>query len=174
LSQQPLIIQLYAGTRPDGEPVYEKVAVIAAAEAESAQDAGVSVGGSYQLLHSPGFVRGLARGDSFTLISSKAGSFEVTQRSGNLAVRVYSKMPSQSLDAALTPQVNQLDGRRDVMSENLLVYSIGVTAGFEAIEAVFDQALSGSADASWNYGNVYDEHTGQALNWWLRKPAPAS
>ena len=171
LDQQPLIIQLYAGTRPDGEPVYEKVAAVAADDVTAAAGLEPMAGGSYQLLHSPGFVRGVARGDIVTLASLKAGSFEVTRHSGNLAVRVYCTIPAQSLDVALTPQVNQLDGRRDVMSDHLLVYSIAVGAGFEAIESIFDQGLSGSADASWNYGNVYDEHTGIPLNWWLKKPA---
>ena len=165
MNQKPSIVQLYAGTRPDGEPIYEKVAVVEAS-AEGSNEAGER----YQLLHSPGFVRGIARGDRFELISRKAGSFKVTWRSGNLAIRVYTRMPSQSLDAVLTPQVNQLQGRRDVMSDFLLVYSIGLEAGFEAIESVFDQALEGTPDASWNYGNVYDEFSGDPLNWWLRKP----
>lgn len=170
MSQQPLIIQLYAGTRPDGEPVYEKVAVLAMADLPNAEQDNTAVANGYQLLHSPGFLRGIARGDQFVLISREAGTFKVTRRSGNLAVRVYTRMPSQALDTVLTPQVSQLNGRRDVMSERLLVYSIGLEGGFEAIEAIFDEAVSGSADASWNYGNVYDEYTGEALNWWLRKP----
>lgn len=165
MNQKPSILQLYAGTRADGEPIYEKVAVL-----QASSDSPEEAGKSYQLLHSPGFVRGLARGDYFELISRQAGSFKVTWRSGNLAIRVYTRMPSQSLDSVLTPQVDQLQGRRDVMSDFLLVYSIGLEAGFEAIESVFDQAIDGSADASWNYGNVYDEFSGEPLNWWLRKP----
>ena len=87
MSQQPTILQLYAGTRPDGEPVYEKVAV----QSVSADEAAGVAGDAYQLLHSPGFVRGLARGDVFKLVSRDAGAFQVIRRSGNLAVRVYSK-----------------------------------------------------------------------------------
>jgi hypothetical protein len=161
--KQPLIksriIQLYAGTRPDGEPVVEKVAV------RQGED------GSYLMLHSPAFVRGLARGDSIELVSKRAGTFTVLRRAGNIAVRVYCKSDSAVLDAALTPHVTQFDGRRDIKSEHLLVYSIPVQAGFDSIESVFDQQLSGSADASWSYGNVYDEHSGEPMQWWQQAPA---
>jgi len=158
--RQPTIIQLYAGTRHDGEPVVEKVAV------READD------GSYQMLHSPAFVRGLARGDSLEWVSQRAGTFKVLHRAGNLAVRVYCKSDAAVLDAALTPHVTQLEGRRDIKSDHLLVYSIPVEAGFDSIEEVFDQQLSGNADASWSYGNVYDEHSGEPLQWWQQKPDP--
>ncbi len=154
MTNQTSILQLYAGTRGDGEPVVEKVAVRRNGD------------GSYCLLHSPAFVRGLASGDSFELVSERAGTFKVAKRAGNLAVRVYCKTAVDVLDAALTPQVTQLDGRRDIKSGYLLVYSIPVAAGFDSIEAIFDRAISGSADASWSYGNVYDEHTGEPMQWW--------
>jgi hypothetical protein len=156
---QHSILQLYAGTRADGEPVFEKVAV-------RNQDPGI-----YLLLHSPAFVRGLARGDQFELISRRSGRFKVLRRAGNIAVRVYCKTDSAMLDATLTPQVTQLEGRRDVKSLYLLVYSLPVQAGFDSIESVFDQVISGSADANWNYGNVYDEHSGEPLLWWQQTPA---
>jgi hypothetical protein len=159
VDQQHSIIQLYAGTRPDGEPVFEKLAVRSIAT------------NHYLMLHSPGFVRGVARGDTVELLSERAGTFQVVQRGGNLAVRVYCRNAAAVLDAALTPQVTQLEGRRDVKATHLLVYSIPVEAGFESVESVFDQAIGGSADASWAYGNVYDEHGGEPLNWWLSAPA---
>jgi hypothetical protein len=160
LTDPASILQLYAGTRGDGEPVVEKVAVRSNGDA------------SYCLLHSPAFVRGLARGDSFELVSERAGTFKVTRRAGNVAVRVYCKTAVEVLDAALTPQVSQLEGRRDIKSRYLLVYSIPVAAGFDSIEAIFDQAISGSADASWSYGNVYDEHTGEPMQWWQQPSNP--
>jgi hypothetical protein len=156
---QSRIIQLYAGIRPDGEPVVERVAV------RNNED------GSYLMLHSPAFVRGLARGDGFELTSKRAGTFKVLRRAGNIAVRVYCKSDSALLDAVLTPHVTQLEGRRDIKSGHLLVYSIPVQAGFESIESVFDQQLSGSADASWSYGNVYDEHSGEPMQWWQQAAA---
>ncbi len=159
VDQQHSIIELYAGTRADGEPVYEKLAVRRADNDR------------YLLLHSPGFVRGVARGDTIELLSKRAGTFKVLRRGGNIAVRVYSRTDSAVLDAALTPQVTQLEGRRDVNAPKLLVYSLPIEAGFDSVESVFDQAISGSSDASWSYGNVYDEHSGEPLNWWLQAPA---
>lgn len=152
---QHSIIQLYAGIRPDGEQVYEKVA--ARLEGDN----------RYRVLHSPGFVHGLARGDAFTLTAGQQGAFSVTERSGNLAVRVYSRVPAAVWDSVLTPQVVQLEGLRDILADRLLVYTLPLAAGFDSIESVFDQALSGSADATWSYGNVYDERSGEPLNWWL-------
>ncbi len=160
MTDQASILQLYAGTRGDGEPVVEKVAV------RRNDD------GSYRLLHSPAFVRGLAGGDSFVMVSERAGTFKVSKRAGNIAVRVYCKTSVDALDTALTPQVSQLDGRRDIKSQYLLVYSIPVAAGFDSIEAIFDQVVSGSADASWSYGNVYDEHTGEPMQWWQQPSNP--
>lgn len=159
MEQEHAVLQLYAGTRPDGEPVYEKAAV------RALPDAG------YLLLHSPGFIRGIARGDTIALVSERAGTFKVLSRGGNLAVRVYCRGEAEFPDTILTPQVTQLEGRRDIKSAHLLVYSIPAKAGFEAIESIFDEALSGSPDNSWAYGNVYDEHSGQPLNWWLKAAA---
>jgi hypothetical protein len=42
--------------------------------------------------------------------------------------------------------------------------------GFDSIEQVFDSVISGSADASWSYGNVYDEHSGEPMQWWQSAP----
>lgn len=159
MSQEHSIIQLFAGTRNDGEAVYEKVAVRHLDN------------GNYQMLHSPGFAAGLARGDEFRL-DGDGGRFDVLVRSGNLAVRVYSKVPVDTLDAVLTPAVSQLEGRRDIKSDNLLVYSLPLEAGFDAVEDVFNQAVSGSADLTWSYGNVYDSDNGEPLNWWLNQPQP--
>ena len=153
------IIQLYAGIRSDGECVYEKVA--ARLEGDDC----------YRALHSPGFVHGLARGDIFALTAERAGAFVVLERSGNLAVRVYSRVPAAVWDGALTPQVTQLEGLRDILADRLLVYTLPLAAGFETIESTFDQALSGSADALWRYGNVYHEISGEPLEWWLAASA---
>lgn len=162
MEQQHAIVQLYAGTRPDGEPVYEKVAV-----------RGLEQQGHYLLLHSPGFVRGVARGDVIAMDSQRAGTFTVVRRGGNLALRVYCRGDAEVLDTVLTPQVTQLEGRRDIKAAHLLVYSIPVQAEFKSVEAVFDQATSGSDEANWAYGNVYDERSGEPLNWWLQAPTAA-
>lgn len=157
MSQDHSIIQLFAGTRNDGEPVFEKVAV---SHLEN---------GGYIMLHSPAFASGIARGDHFSLDDNQ-GRFSVQVRSGTLAVRVYSKAPVDNLDAVLTPTITQLEGRRDIKAAHVLVYSLPLEAGFEAIEQAFDEATGGSPDLSWSYGNVYDTQTGKPLDWWLATP----
>jgi hypothetical protein len=125
--------------------------------------------GGYEALHAPGFVRGLARGDHFQLESTRPGAFRVTWHSGNLAVRVYSRVSAALFDPVLTPMVAQLEGRRDILAERVLAYSLPLAAGFDNIETLFDEALDGNPDAQWSYGNVYDVNSGEPLNWW-RKP----
>ncbi|MGY8788932.1 MAG: DUF4265 domain-containing protein, partial [Pseudomonadales bacterium] len=65
--------------------------------------------GTYELLHSPLFVRDLAAGDVFSCEDDNPASYTVIKRSGKLAVRVFSKENPAALDAALTPDVEKLD-----------------------------------------------------------------
>ena len=122
----------------------------------------------YRLLHSPGFVQGIAAGDEFRLLD-EIGRFEVTHRSGNLVIQVFSDEPVVSFEPELTEQVNALGGWRDGGIERGVVFSIPVDVGFSAVEQLFDGLASRWAVAgfTWVYGNVYDPVDGiTPLNWW--------
>ncbi len=146
------IIELFAGSNAAGEPVVERLQVKPSAE------------GRCQLVKSPAFVRGIASGDILQF-DTQSKQFEVKQRSGNLCVRVFSKSDTGALAGALTAELEKLGGELDIETPRMLVYSIHVSCGFQAIEAILAEHMS--ADTAWTYGNVYDPNDGTTpLNWW--------
>lgn len=121
--------------------------------------------GIYRLLRSPAFVQGIAAGDEFRL-TSEDGAFEVTRRSGNLAVQLVSAGPVAPLRGELAERAARLGGRLDRELERALVFRIPVTAGFAAIEAVFDGWVAEHPDWEWSFVNVYDPADGTTpLGW---------
>lgn len=149
-------IDLFAGTRPDGETVAEKVQVKQLEE------------GEYMLVRSPCFVKGLASGDKIAF-DEKDNSFELKTHSGNLCVRVFSRDGVTRLAADLTPQVEKLGGSLDYENERMLVYSIHVSCGFKGIETLFNDHIDEDDHQLWLYGNVYDPEDGVTpLNWWQK------
>ncbi|MBB5211689.1 DUF4265 domain-containing protein [Microbulbifer hydrolyticus] len=150
------IIELFAGTNPDGEPVVERMQVR------------VNEDDSVQLVRSPAFIKGIASGDTIKVDRQdpEKPSFELIKRSGNLAVRVFCRGDSTKLSDQLTPQLEKLGGELDMESPRLLVYSIHVSCGFAEIEQILNSVCDG-ANSVWYYGNVYDPVDGQTpLNWW--------
>lgn len=145
----PLLIE-----HRQGEPLKEPV---------HAEELG---GGLFRLLHSPGFVQGIAAGDEFRL-SGEDGTFEVTQRGGNLAVQVFSAEPVAALRAELAERVARLGGSLDGSVERGLVFTVPVSIGFPAVEAVFNRWVAEHPGWEWYFGNVYDPADGVTpLNWW--------
>lgn len=124
-------------------------------------------GGEYLLLFSPGLVLGLAAGDRFRLLDSE-GRFEGTRRGGNLAVQVFSERPLGKQREGLVASVVQLGGKLDgEFQDRGLVFTIPVSAGFPAVEAVFNTFVAETPGTEWFYGNVYDPSDGVTpLNWW--------
>jgi len=126
--------------------------------------------GRYRLLASPGFVEGLAADDEFELDPDAPLGHRVVRRGGNLCVWFYhSEALSES--SAVTADVRRiaesLGGRLDGGYSRMLVLTIPLAAGFDAVARVFDDAVRRHAAASWLYGNVYDPADGVTpLNWW--------
>lgn len=148
-------IELLAGYDTADKPVLEQLQVRLTRE------------GNYQLVRSPAFVRGLASGDIIKLDPERK-QFEIVQRSGNLAIVVYGRGNIIALSEALTPELEKMGGSLDTETQRMLVYSIHVSLGFQAIEALLDKHLKAAGDAIWQYGNVYDPADGQTpLNWWV-------
>ncbi len=146
------IIELFAGIGADGQPVAERLQVL------------INDDNSCQLVKSPAFVKGLAAGD---VIKLEPGSdeFTILKRSGNLAIRVYTRDDSSELVDELSPPLEKLGGELDIETPRLLVYSIHVSCGFQQIERILDSVASD--EVMWTYGNVYDPQDGQTpLNWW--------
>ena len=153
-------IELIAGQHPNGEFIVERLLV-----SPQQQD------NSYQLLKSPVFVRGIARADVIQQLEEPKGAFKILQHGGNLCIRLFSKTaftePKQeALEQSLTAAIEKLGGDLDVREERVLVYSIHVSCGFNEIETILNETLTGVEDMSWFYGNVYDPESGEPLNWW--------
>ncbi|MCP8899736.1 DUF4265 domain-containing protein [Gilvimarinus xylanilyticus] len=145
-------IELFAGLKPDGQPMVERLAVK------------VLPDDTVQLVRSPAFVKGLAGGDIIKAEPDKR-EFEIVQHSGNLSVRVYSKTDTGALADQLNGPVAKLGGELDFETPRMLIYTIHVSCGFTAIENVFNPI--NSENAMWLYGNVYDPADGVTpLNWW--------
>lgn len=154
-------IKLVAGEQSDGCPVMESILAV---EPET---------GQFQLLKSPAFVRGLARGDLIQY-DSASGVHTVLKRSGNLSIRVFAKTNIEALTGRIVPEWEKLGGELDFSNERMLILSIHVSCGFTAIENVLNRAVGDDQDAAWMYGNVYRLENGELvpLNWWqdLLKP----
>lgn len=149
------VIELFAGLGPDGKPIVEQLQV------RELDD------GTFQLVQSPAFAKGLASGDLVKMLSDTR-EFELVQRSGNLSIRVFSRTDIQSLADNLTPELEKLGGELDRETARMLVYSIHVSCGFSAIETVLNEYVGRDGQSAWMYGNVYDPADGETpLNWWL-------
>jgi hypothetical protein len=148
------VIELFAGHRPDGQTVVERLPVK------------VLEDDSCQLVKSPAFVPGLASGDQIRLKEDKS-QFELIKRSGNLAIRVFAYEGLDEIAEDLTAELEKLGGSQDTETERMLVFSIHVSCGFGAIEDILNRHCNSIEDCLWTYGNVYDPNDGQTpLNWW--------
>ncbi len=124
----------------------------------------------YRLVHSPGFVEGLAAGDEFQLSDAHEQGYIVLHRSGTLCVwfffpqTVDEQMPQVQ---ALRKQVEAVGGYLDGGFRSLVIFNIPVSVGFTTTEALFDHAVEQHEGAEWLYSNVYDYQDGETLlNWW--------
>lgn len=123
-------------------------------------------GGAYLILTSPHFVYGLAAGDEIEL-EETGGYFQVLSRGGNLSVRVFAEAPlAEAFDVLVGEVEAVLAGRVDGRLAKAAVFTIAAAAGFDEIEAVFNDFIDQVGGTVWEYGNVYDGE-GEPLEWWL-------
>jgi hypothetical protein len=149
------LIRVVAGKNAVGETVLEEV---------PAYRCGLS---RFRLAGSPGLAQGAAAGDEIELRDD--GTFEVAERGGNLAIQV---LTGQAFDAPsigdLAAQLEELGGRLDGgHGGRLRVFTVPVSAGFDAIETVMDAFVERHREVEWYFANVYDPLDGVTpLNWW--------
>jgi hypothetical protein len=154
--QRFVLLQLQAGKDSKGQQVLEQ---LKARVLEKESD--------FEILQTPLLVRNLAKGDVIAIWPHSQDAYTLIQRSGNLAIRVFSKTSLDKLELLLTPEVEKLDGSPDLKTPRALSYSLHVNLGFAVIEALFDNVMASFADTVWYYGNVYDPQDGLTpLNWW--------
>lgn len=147
------VIEVFAGSRPDGSPVVERLQV-------KESDDGLV------LTRSPAFIKGVAKGDLIAF-NEEDHSFELKQRAGNVCVRVMGRHGIAELSEDLTPEIEKAGGELDVETDRMLVYSIHVSCGFQKIEKILNDYIDEDEEQLWLYGNVYDPKDGVTpLNWW--------
>lgn len=124
----------------------------------------------YRLLHSPAFVDGLAAGDIIELDESVACGFRVVARAGNLAVIVAfeeNEDVSSAQALRLKERMEAIGGASDGGPPRMLVFTVPVSAGFQAVERMLAEFLREAPGTSWWYGNVYEVgDPTRPLNWW--------
>ena len=124
----------------------------------------------FRLLFSPGVVEGLAKGDVFELSDTDPKGFTVVTRSGNLCVWFYFQEPgvNQGPDGnRVRVAVEKLGGICDGGGNINLVFSVPVSIGFPAIEALFNDLVKQYPGSSWLFGNVFDPWNDfKPLRWW--------
>ncbi|GAA2259779.1 hypothetical protein GCM10010402_14170 [Actinomadura luteofluorescens] len=145
-------VRAWAGTKSDGEPVYELV------------PAKRSTDGRYELVGTPALVLGCAAGDIVTL--DETMRVRVLHRGGNLAVQagpVKEFVPSDvdRLREAMTPLGGLVEAPADL---RFIVVTVPAAAGFPHVESIMNK-WAATANAEWWYGNVADD-SGAPLNWW--------
>jgi hypothetical protein len=95
----------------------------------------------YRLIYSPGVVEGLARGDEFELCPTDPKGLNVLMRSGYLRVWFYFEEPGVNRGPhgnAVRAAVERFGGLCDGGGNTHLVFSVPVSLGFPAVEALFN------------------------------------
>ena len=147
------VIEVFAGSRPDGSSVVERLQVIESEE-------------GLVLARSPAFIKGVAKGDLIAF-NEEDHSFELKKRAGNICVKVMGHDVISELNQDLTPVIEKLGGELDVETERMLVYSIHVICAFQKIENILNDYIDEDEEQIWLYGNIYDPKDGVTpLNWW--------
>lgn len=148
------VVELFAGFNPEGSHVVERLPV------QDQED------GTFVLVRSPAFVKGIAKGDKIKL-NKEDQSFEVVQRSGNLCIRVLARHDIERLAEDLMAPIEKMGGELDFQNDRILVFSVHVSCGFALIEALLNDHIGEATHSTWFYGNVYDPLDGvRPLNWW--------
>ena len=126
----------------------------------------------YRVLRTPPLTLEIAAGDTIQVTDRSRGRFEVLDRGGNLGVQLFLAAAgpdaAPAIDVELTPAVVGLGGRLDDRVEDrIVVYTVPVTAGFDAVQTVLNEFVGRHPGAEWYYANVYDPEDGVTpLNWW--------
>ena len=147
-----------AGTKSNGEPVFESLVVEFLANTPQ----------HFRLMKSPLLTRNLAAGDVVRQINPVTAEYELISRSGNLCIRLFGREELIRIEPILTLKLEKIGGCLDLQTSGGLVYTVHISIGFETIESLLDKTCKDYPEVVWYYGNVYDPRDGATpLNWWL-------
>ena len=153
-----VVVRLAAGRRSDGGLVMENVPATPMGEPDT-----------FRLTASPGLAIGVAAHDVVRVAPD--GAFCVLERGGNLAVQILARGLSDETIDAVAGHVEQLggylDGGSDTAGTQLRVFTIPVSSGFAAVEALFNAFVADHPGSEWHFANVYNPADGVTpLGWW--------
>lgn len=145
----------------DGKPIYEVV---------PAKPLGKD---RFEILSSPGFAPGFARGDVVRTAPDEDLGYVVEKRGGYFCVQAFFKTYAAQDFPEIKHLVEKggglLEGGLDSAAGKLLIIAFPSRVGFDAIKAVMDGIGKRYLLSEWFYGNVYDTKDGKTpLNWWLK------
>ena len=121
---------------------------------------------TFLVLHSPGFVEGIAEGDLIRVTNEELGYFEVLERGGNISIKWG--VPSSDLGSQLPVAdklLSSIGAELDGALSNAAVWTVSAAVGFSAIEKQMEKIVALIPESRWWYGNVYNDD-GEPLNWW--------
>ena len=119
----------------------------------------------FEVLFTPGFVDGIAAGDTIRVTDPSSGRFDVVRRGGNLAIKLFSDLELTPLLTWLQPRLEAMGGRLDGRLARAAAFTVPVSATFQAVEAVMADVVRSQPGLEWYFANVYDDD-GTPLNWW--------
>lgn len=115
-------------------------------------------------------MEGLAAGDVIELDQSLRLGFRLVSRGQNLAVIVVFEKPEDKYSAKtkrLEESIQTIAGVSDGGPAGVLVFTVPVSSGFQAVQSVLTKFEGEVPGCSWWYGNVYEAgDPSQPLNWW--------
>ena len=86
----------------------------------------------------------------------------------NAVIQRFDVVGAARFDPLEHPRIHALQAALERETPRMLGYSIHVSCGFDAIEAILNHYVGQDGQSLWMYGNVYDPTDGQTpLNWWL-------
>jgi hypothetical protein len=128
---------------------------------------------TYRVLVPPAMAEGLAVGDEFRIDGETLRPI-VVRRSGNVTVWLYPEGVAPGSVATLVERVEAIEGvlEGQAFDGRVWIFTIPVAAGFDRIEAPFQDLVAEWPEAKWLFGNVYDEDGETPLGWWASEDAP--
>ena len=133
-----------------GEPQFEPVHVEELSE------------GVLKLLFSPGLAYDIAAGD--TIKVDESGHYDVVQRAGNLAIRLYFKEPVGDRLTKLEQEFAAMNGTLDGQVRNGAVFTVSASGHVPKVRRVMNDFVKTNKDCIWEFGNAYDSQ-GKPLDW---------
>jgi len=130
--------------------------------------------GRLQLVHSPGFVYGLAAGDTIVLDASLQCGFAVVKRGGNVAVWLFLRSNAEAtrLRDPLGQRVRDLGGWLDGGMGGMLIFTVPYQGTFDHMERTFGAIVRENEGSAWMFANVYEQGDARRpMNWWREVPA---